>query len=87
MMTVVPAATMYTNAQYQVIKMTVPEVCAGSIVVATDGEEIVVTADGHDCRYYCRLPQRYRARRERIETQLAGATLEVRIPNPDQPLN
>lgn len=80
---VAPAAVMYTNAQCQVIKLTMPAVRADSIRVVTDGDEVVVTGLGKGCRYYRRLPLHYRARRERIETRLAGETLEVRLPNPE----
>jgi HSP20 family molecular chaperone IbpA len=80
---VAPAAVVYSNAQCQVIKLDVPAVCADSIVVVTEGDELVIRGERKDCCYYRRIPLEYRARRECIKTRLLGGTLEIRIPNPE----
>jgi HSP20 family molecular chaperone IbpA len=79
---VAPAAVMYSNAQCQVVKLDVPAVCADSIVVVTEGDELVMRGERKDGRYYRRIPLEYHARRECIKTRLLGDTLEIRIPNP-----
>jgi HSP20 family molecular chaperone IbpA len=82
---VAPAATMYANSLYQVIKLHVPGIRADHLVIATDDGELVVSADGEHCHYLRRLPLRYHARREHIEVTLTGDALEIRIPNPEAP--
>jgi HSP20 family molecular chaperone IbpA len=82
---VMPAMTMYTNLQYQVIRLDTPALRPDSAVVATDGDDLVVTAEGADCHYYRRIPLSYRAPRQRIEVRPTDGVLEIRVPNPDLP--
>lgn len=82
---VVPALTMYTNLQYQVIHLDTPMLQPASVVVAIDGDDLVVTAEGDDCQYYRRIPLAYRVPRSRIEIHPADRTLEIRVAGPSAP--
>src|SRR5690348_9106818 len=77
-----PSAVMYTNDECQVIKVALPEVSRDSIVVTADHDELVVSGAGRDRQYYRRLPLRYHARREQIETTVHDDVLEIHVPNP-----
>lgn len=82
---VMPALTMFTNLQYQVIHLAIPTACQESVVAVTDGDDLVVTAEGTACRYYRRIPLTYHVPRQRIEIRPVDGTLEIRVPNPDLP--
>jgi HSP20 family molecular chaperone IbpA len=75
-----PCAVMFTNNDYQVIKMELPGVRKSSVRVALHGDVLEVSAVGKDRRFIWNQPLRYHAGDGQFATTWCDGKLEIDVP-------
>jgi HSP20 family molecular chaperone IbpA len=80
-----PCAVMFSNNDYQVIKMELPGVKKSSVHVALHGDILEVSAVGKDRRFLWNQPLRYHAGDGQFETVWCDGALEIDVPRQKAP--